>query len=215
MALAGYEFLDRINKAILECRVTLQSQWEPPLPLSLGMDRMTSFLRQIKADQQKVILIGNGGSAAIASHQAVDLCRNAGISALTFNDPSLITCLANDFGYEHVFEKAISIHAEPGDLLIAISSSGASPNILNGVTEARRQLCKIVSFSGFDPENSLGKMGDLNFFVNSSSYGVVETAHLIIVHSVVDQFFHATRKGAHESRRTYMPLPKAASDPTN
>jgi D-sedoheptulose 7-phosphate isomerase len=134
----------------------------------------------------KIVFIGNGGSAGIASHLAIDFSKNGSLRSLTFSDPSALTCLGNDFGYEHVFAKQIDFHARPGDLLIAISSSGNSPNILNGVATARSRSCGVVTFSGFGEDNALRRTGDINFYVRSREYGFVEVAHLTLCHAILD-----------------------------
>src|SRR5690242_2940649 len=97
----------------------------------------------------KIMFVGNGGSAGICSHLAIDFSKNGGLRAMTFNDPSALTCLSNDLGYENVFAKQIEFHGRTGDLLVAISSSGRSPNILKAVKAARVANCKVVTFSGF------------------------------------------------------------------
>jgi D-sedoheptulose 7-phosphate isomerase len=134
----------------------------------------------------KIIFIGNGGSAGIASHLAIDFSKNGGLRSLAFNDPSALTCLGNDLGYENVFAKQLDFHARPGDLLIAISSSGRSPNILGAVKMARTRDCKVTTFSGFTEENELRRTGDVNFYVRSREYGFVEIAHLALCHAVLD-----------------------------
>jgi D-sedoheptulose 7-phosphate isomerase len=132
------------------------------------------------------MFVGNGGSAAIASHLAIDFSKSGGLRSLAFNDASALTCLGNDLGYENVFAKQLDLHARPGDFLIAISSSGRSPNILGAVKAARAQDCRIVTFSGFAAENELRRTGDLNFYVRSHEYGFVELAHLALCHAVLD-----------------------------
>ena len=134
----------------------------------------------------KIMFIGNGGSAGICSHLAIDFSKNGGLRAMAFNDSSALTCLGNDLGYENVFAKQIEFHGRGGDLLVAISSSGRSPNILKAVKAARASNCKIVTFSGFTAENDLRSAGDLNFFVQSKEYGFVEVAHLALCHAVLD-----------------------------
>jgi D-sedoheptulose 7-phosphate isomerase len=134
----------------------------------------------------KIIFIGNGGSAGIASHLAIDFSKNGGLRSLAFNDPSALTCLGNDLGYENVFAKQLDFHARPGDLLIAISSSGRSPNILGAVKMARTRDCKVATFSGFTEENELRRSGDVNFYVRSREYGFVEIAHLALCHAILD-----------------------------
>lgn len=134
----------------------------------------------------KFILIGNGGSASIASHIATDFLKNAQIPAFTFNDISLITCISNDLGYEYVFAKPMEMLSYKGDVLFSISSSGKSENILKATLKAKERECSIVTLSGFNEDNPLRKMGDFNFYVPSGSYGYVEITHLAICHCIVD-----------------------------
>lgn len=135
----------------------------------------------------RLLFVGNGGSAAIASHMAIDFSKNGGMRSLAFNDGAALTCLSNDLGYEHVFSAQIEMHGQPGDLLMAISSSGQSPSVLNAVTAARRLGMEIVTFSGFKPGNPLRNLGDLNYFVDSDRYGFVEICHLTLIHALLDQ----------------------------
>lgn len=134
----------------------------------------------------KIMFVGNGGSAGISSHLAIDFSKNGGLRAMAFNDPSAMSCLGNDLGYENVFAKQIELHGRSGDLLVAISSSGRSPNILKAVKAARATNCKVVTFSGFTEDNDLRSAGDVNFFVRSKEYGFVEVAHLALCHAVLD-----------------------------
>ena len=128
----------------------------------------------------------NPGSAAVASHQAIDYLRNGGFQALSFNDGALLTCIGNDFGYEQVFSKPISMFAQPGDILIAISSSGTSANILAGVRQAVELGCFSVTLSAFKASNPLRQLGNLNFYVPTQSYGFAEITHLSICHCILD-----------------------------
>jgi D-sedoheptulose 7-phosphate isomerase len=134
----------------------------------------------------KIMFLGNGGSAAIASHMAIDYSKNGGLRSLAFNDPAALTCLGNDLGYENVFAKQVDLHARPGDLLVAISSSGRSHNILAATAIARERDCRIVTFSGFDEDNGLRSTGDVNFYVRAREYGFVEIAHLSLCHAILD-----------------------------
>jgi D-sedoheptulose 7-phosphate isomerase len=134
---------------------------------------------------RNIWLIGNGGSAAIASHIAVDFTKNAAIPAMAFNDASLLTCYANDFGYERAFGQAVMDKAKHGDCLIAISSSGQSKNIINAVEAARLLSLNVLTLSGFKADNPLRAMGDVNLYVPAHDYGTVEITHLAILHSMV------------------------------
>ncbi len=134
----------------------------------------------------KLIFVGNGGSAGVCGHMAADFSKNGGMRATALNDAATLTCLANDYGYEHVFAKQIEWHATTGDLLIAISSSGRSQNILNAVGAARNAGCRVITLSGFRPDNPLRELGDLNLYVASREYGFVEIGHLAILHGILD-----------------------------
>lgn len=161
------------------------------LDLGAGLARALDLVREVSRAGTKLIFIGNGGSAAIASHQAIDYTKNGGVPAIAFNDASLLTCIANDFGYERVFAEPLARFAKPGDLLVAISSSGKSKNILNGVEAGRAAGCVVWGLSGFEPGNPLRKLGDLNFYVPSMSYGVVEITHLALIHGVLEEIMLA------------------------
>lgn len=195
-----FQVLGQFQSAVSACEVSLGAGGT--LELSEGLDRAVEMLKQVRTEGRKVVIIGNGGSAAIASHQAVDLWRNGGLRATAFNDATLLTCVANDFGYGQVFAHPIGMFCDSGDLVIAISSSGNSQNILQAVAKARELNCAIIGFSGFSPINSLRRGGDLNFYVPSTSYGVVEVAHLLLIHSVVDEFIRHGKESAHESRNS-------------
>ena len=150
-----------------------------------GIEEVMSIVTQLE-DEHKIMLIGNGASAAISSHIALDFWKNAGIKALAFNDSSLLTSISNDYGYEHVFEKPIDMFANQEDVLMAVSSSGQSENILRGAFAARKKGLRIITFSGFDEDNPLRKLGDVNFYVPAAQYGYVEVVHLSICHCLVD-----------------------------
>jgi D-sedoheptulose 7-phosphate isomerase len=142
--------------------------------------------RRTQREKARVFFIGNGGSAGICSHQATDWMRNGGFSALALNDGAALTCLGNDLGFEQVFARQIEMHGRPGDLLIAISSSGNSPNILRGVEAARAAGLHVLTLSGFKPDNKLRRLGDVNFYVPSERYGWVEISHLALCHAILD-----------------------------
>jgi D-sedoheptulose 7-phosphate isomerase len=134
----------------------------------------------------RLFFIGNGGSAGISSHMATDYSKNGGMRASSLTDGSVLTCLGNDYGYEYIFEKQLEWHARAGDILIAISSSGRSKNILNGVRAARERECIVYTLSGFTPDNPLRALGDVNFYLGNREYGFVEVGHLALLHSVLD-----------------------------
>jgi D-sedoheptulose 7-phosphate isomerase len=162
------------------------SNMSAPVFFDEGVEAAVEIVRKVQVENRKIMMVGNGGSAGIASHQAVDYWKNGRVRATTFNDSSLITCLSNDFSYAEVFSRPIEMFADRGDVAFCISSSGRSENILNAAAQAIKSGCKVITFSGFTPENPLRKMGDINFFVPSCSYGYVEIFHLFILHSILD-----------------------------
>lgn len=156
------------------------------LNLETAISEVVDIVIKMDRKDNKVILLGNGGSASIASHIVTDFLKNGNIPAITFSDSSLLTCLSNDLGYENVFAKPLEILAKLHDILFIISSSGKSKNILNAARKAKEKGCFLVTLSGFEKENLLRKMGDINFYVPSDAYGFVEIAHLAVCHSIVD-----------------------------
>lgn len=146
----------------------------------------------IKKTGGNIILAGNGGSAAMASHVSVDFVKTAKIRAINFNEPDLITCFANDYGYENWLREAFKAYGSHTDLAILISSSGKSPNMVNAAVEARRQGMKIITLTGFTADNPLKSLGDLNLWVNSSHYNTVEMTHHIWLLSIVDYLAERT-----------------------
>ena len=144
------------------------------------------LIRSIGESDGKVIVVGNGGSAAIASHLAVDLTKAAGIRAVNFSDPALLTCFANDYGFEHWVEKALGCFADECDLLVLVSSSGESANIVNGARRAVDMGLPILTLSGFASDNALRSLGGINLWVDSPTYNVVENVHQIWLLSIVD-----------------------------
>ena len=172
-------------KDILD-NVSVKIQGGEPSSFEEAMELTANRILTTSSSGQKLMFIGNGASAAISSHMATDFWKTNGIRAIAFNDPAGLTCISNDYGYKHVFEKPIEMFADPGDMLIAISSSGQSENILKAVDAARKKGASVITLSGFEKDNPLSQMGDINFYVPSYNYGFVEVAHHAICHSWID-----------------------------
>ena len=153
---------------------------------SAQFEQAAAMVCRAHQSSKKIIVVGNGGSAAMASHVAVDFTKAAGIRAINFNEADLITCLANDYGYEHWVVKALEAYADQGDLAILISSSGKSQNILNGAEKATDMGVSVITFSGFLSDNPLRKLGDLNLWVDSSEYNIVEMTHHVWLVAIID-----------------------------
>jgi D-sedoheptulose 7-phosphate isomerase len=175
-----------VTLADLLCQVEVTAKSGQGLEFADAATALMARARATHAAGNKLIFVGNGGSAAIASHMATDYSKNGGVRSLALNDASMLTCLGNDLGYDRVFAKQIELHARSGDLVIAISSSGRSANILNAVEAAAAAGCTIATMSGFTPDNPLRRKGEWNFYVASDRYGFVEIGHLTICHAVLD-----------------------------
>jgi len=149
--------------------------------------KVKDILKSTHSAGKKIMIFGNGGSAAIASHFSVDLTKNAGVRCTNYNESDLLTCFSNDFGYERWVEKAINFYGDERDTLILISAGGNSPNMINGAKMARlKKINKIITFTGNDKDNKLSKLGDINFWVNSKAYNHIENVHQILLLSLVD-----------------------------
>jgi D-sedoheptulose 7-phosphate isomerase len=151
-----------------------------------GVQMIVDMIFKMKSEGKKLIVIGNGGSAAIAIHTLADYANTAEIKTADMMSPALLTCMGNDYGFENVFAKPVGIFADSGDVLFAISSSGESVDILNACSMARQRGCKIVTFSGFLDSNRLRQYGDISIYIPSSHYGFVELAHQIFCHCILD-----------------------------
>lgn len=148
--------------------------------------RISKEFEKLKKNNNKIIIFGNGGSAAIANHFTLDLTNVCNIKCVNFNESSLITCFSNDYGYHNWVKKSLEFHYSKNDIVIFISSSGESKNIINGCKFVKKQKSFIITLSGFDKNNSLSKLGDVNFWVNSKKYNIIENVHQIILLSIVD-----------------------------
>lgn len=149
------------------------------------IDRASKVLSSINKNN-KIILAGNGASASISSHVAIDLTKAAGFRAVNFNEANLLTCFSNDYGYEDWILKALEFYSKPGDVLILISSSGTSKNVVKAANFAKKLKLKLITLSGFSKKNKIIKKGLINFHVDSKVYNVVESLHLIILLNIVE-----------------------------
>lgn len=153
-----------------------------------GLTGVCELLSEARNNRSTVFVIGNGGSAAIASHAVIDFVNVAKLRAFTLHEPSVLTCIANDYGYEYSYSRLLEQMAKPEDVLIAISSSGRSPNIRNAAAQVASIGGKVITLSGFLPDNPLRTQGLLNIWLDASDYGLVEVGHQFILHNVSDRF---------------------------
>ncbi len=152
-----------------------------------GFSLWVDYTLGVRNKRKTIFLIGNGASASMASHVAADLAKNARIRTEVFSDLSLITAIANDISFEEVFAEPLRRRMTLGDMLVAISSSGQSPNILRAVHEAKALAGLVVTLSAMSFDNPLRKLGTLNFYLPADTYSLAETCHTAILHHWIDQ----------------------------
>ncbi len=178
------KYIDQLHKVILGTRVTFAYDHGD---IDQGIDYAIGLLkRNVLVGKGRLMIIGNGGSAAMAMHMLMDYANVAGVITVDFMNPALLTCMANDYGYENVFAKPIEIFANRGDVLFAISSSGQSKNILKACDAAMDAGCAVITFSGMRLDNPLRQKGSCNFYVPSTHYGFVELAHETLLNAILD-----------------------------
>lgn len=150
-------------------------------------EEFNKFCRAFK-DHIRIIILGNGGSNSVASHISQDYMKFHGKKVSILSDPSMLTMLTNDFGYENAYQKFLEYYVEEDTLVIIISSSGESKNMLNAQKWCEKNKVSYGVLSGFGENNSL-RINSINalwnYYINSNDYGVVECAHQIFLHGVV------------------------------
>lgn len=175
------------NFSIIIHHSVITTESHKNLSIDQGMQAILNILLYCRMHNGTIYLVGNGGSAAIASHAVIDFINMAKIRAHSLLNSSVTTCIANDYGYEYIYSKQLEQFIQPNDILIAISSSGKSRNILNAVTVAKKQSAKIITLSGFSENNPLRQLGDYNVWLNTNDYGQVEIGHAFILHYLTDR----------------------------
>jgi len=141
---------------------------------------------KVNQNKGKVFIVGNGASASLASHAATDLTKQAKIVSQAFNDHNLITAFANDYGYDNWVKKALEFYCNPSDLIIFISVSGTSKNLVKGLEYAKNKGIISVSLTGSEFHNPLRKNCDHSLWVDSKSYNIVESIHTIYITIIID-----------------------------
>ena len=167
-----------------------------PMEIGAAFDQWVQLTHNVHTAGGAVYIVGNGGSAMIASHMAIDACKNGHLRALAFNDPAMLTAAANDISFDEVFALPLARLGRKGDLLITISSSGNSPNVVRALEVGRDLGMHRVTLSGKKPDNRSRTMGDLNFYIPADRYGWVESAHQVVIHHWLDQYLNQYRNGA-------------------
>ena len=162
----------------------------------VALEKIAKSLISTNKKNKKVIIFGNGGSAAISSHVSIDLTKNARIRSINFNEADLLTCFSNDYGYEKVYSKSLEFYADRGDVVIIISSSGKSKNVLEAAKICKKKKILLYTLTGFSKSNPLKKMGNINLWVNSKAYNIIENIHQIWLLSIVDRIIGKTEYSA-------------------
>ena len=162
------------------------------LDIEKGLSCWCEVTTRVKRSNTIMYFVGNGASAAMASHMSADACKNGGFCSQAFNDIALMTAVSNDISYEVCFELPLRRFAKPGDVLVSISSSGNSANIIRAIEVAQELGLQIITLSGMKPNNKSRQMGDLNFYVPADAYGIVEVSHQVLLHCWLDKFMSET-----------------------
>ena len=158
-----------------------------PAPVPAAFDAARALLEQARARDACLWWVGNGGSAGICAHLAQDAMNKLRLRSLALTDASLLTCMANDFGYEQVYARPLGHLARPGDVLVAVSSSGRSPNILAAVDRALSGGIEVIACSGFRADNPLrSRPVAVGFHLPEELYGTVEVGHLALLHALLE-----------------------------
>ena len=156
--------------------------------LQTALVRSVEILKSVQAAGGTQFFLGNGASAAFAEHMALDWTKNGGVRSQNPSSSVLLTALANDISFQDSFATYLDRYAKAGDLVVTISSSGNSENVIRAIAAARKLGCKVITLSGLKPDNSSRKLGDVNFYVPGRTYGIVECAHQVLLHMMIDSF---------------------------
>ncbi len=179
------EFLKQINSVLADMVVT---EGTSQIDQEQGFEVFCEMTRNLVQSNNNMYFIGNGASAAMAAHMSADASKNGKIKAQCFNESSFMTAIGNDIDYKEVFAYPLNRYANEGDILVTISSSGNSPNIVRAIEVAREKGVKVVTFSGMKEDNKSRAAGDLNFWIPSKSYGIVESTHQCLLHCWLDKY---------------------------
>lgn len=179
-------YLFDINHALKELIIT--DNQKNIIDTEEGFRKWISITKKVQEINSTMFFIGNGASAMMASHMAADSCKNGDFKSMAFNDTALLTAVSNDISYEQSFAMPLQRFASSNDVLVSISSSGNSPNIVEALKVANKLGCTIITLSGMKEDNVSRELGALNFYIPSQSYGIVECSHQVLLHCWLDRF---------------------------
>ena len=151
------------------------------------LEKYFKLFVKVKNNKGKIMIFGNGAGASIASHAATDFTKNAKVPAMSFDSSTYLTCLSNDYGYDQVVLKAISHFYKKDDLIILLSASGNSLNMINAAKYCNKNSIQYLSISGFSKKNKLNKISKNKIWIDSVSWNLVEIVQLSILLSYVDR----------------------------
>ena len=190
------EYTNLIYKGLKDTIVTDKKGFD--LGIDIGFEIWANKVYEIKTVTRGLIFFcGNGASASMAEHMSHDWFQNAEINTTTCAEVSHITAISNDVGYDEVYSYRISRIISDHDMVVGISSSGNSPNIINAVNAGCNNGAFTITVTGKGKDNNLRKMADLNFYVPLDTYGEVESVHAVLLHAALDYYLDKYMGGRH------------------
>lgn len=181
----NHEYITELISKLEQTSITIREQ-NRKLKYDEGIQKLVDIFTKHKREQTNLFFIGNGGSSAIASHMTADFMKNGGMNTYNLYDNAVTTCMGNDYGYEYIFSRPLDFLLKENDLLVAISSSGNSQNIINAIEVAQKKQVDVITFTGFIEENKAKQLGKINVYVPSNKYGIVESIHNLMLQQIVD-----------------------------
>lgn len=178
------EYIAELIRILKHTKFYIENDME--LGYESGIKEIVNCFTKHKRDKTQIFFIGNGGSSAIASHMTADFMKNGGMKTCSLYDNAITTCIGNDYGYEYIFSKPLEVLGQENDLLVAISSSGNSQNIVNAINIANAKNMETITLTGFRADNKAKQLGRKNIYVSSEKYGIVESIHNLILQQIVD-----------------------------
>ena len=178
------EYLDKVKELIDRIEVT--DIFHITKSYEAGVREIVELLKKCKKQRNGLFFCGNGGSAGIAQHMTADFLKNGGIQTHSLYEQTTLTCISNDLTYDFVFCRQLELMAGSEDILIAISSSGESENIVKAINTMHQIKGNVITFTGFRKDNRIRKLGDVNIYVPTEHYGMVESIHNIVLQHIVD-----------------------------
>ena len=161
--------------------------------LHSNIEEFGEMISKYREYEKKMLFSGNGASNTIATHASLDFTNQLAIPCLSLNDASVITAYSNDFGYENSVKRFVQLYGED-DCYVFISSSGESENIVRAAEYVKSKNYKVVTFTGFNENNRVKELGDVNFWVDSTDYNIVENIHMIWLSLVCDMQAHKEKE---------------------